>query len=60
MLEKNGEERVSLEDFSKLVGLPIEIIKNELFSKEEATSDVSITELRKVMLNYLNETMLNS
>lgn len=62
MLENKNignEDKVSLENLSKLVGLPATIISNELFSGEPPKNDINIEDLRAKMIKYLNETMLN-
>ncbi len=53
--ETNG--KVSLDMLAKMTGFPVEMIKEELFSGEEATQ-VSLEDLRSAMLTYIDSTML--
>lgn len=53
--ERNG--KVSLEMLAKLTGFPVELIQEEIFKGEDA-EQVSMSDLRSAMLNYLDSTML--
>jgi len=53
--ERNG--KVSLEMLAKLTGFPVEMIQEEIFNGSHS-EQVSMSELRAAMLNYLDSTML--
>lgn len=54
--EKQG--KISLEALASMTGFPIEMIKEEIFNGETASSDISLDELRTAMLSYIDSTML--
>jgi hypothetical protein len=60
MTEQN-DLNVNLNEFASMVGFPVELIKKELFesgsSKDKNQEDISMDELRQVMLKYLDKTM---
>ncbi len=60
MLENQtqDQEMVSLESLADLTGFPVKMIKEELFNSEAAQERVSLDELRKAMVNYIDATML--
>jgi hypothetical protein len=53
--DNNG--KISLEALAKMTGFPIEMIKEEIFQGQN-DQDVSLDELRKAMLSYIDSTML--
>lgn len=58
-MNTNEEKKVDLESFAQMAGFPVELIRKELFLNEEAnTTQVSLDELRKAMIAYLDSTML--
>ncbi|MBC76442.1 MAG: hypothetical protein CME64_10545 [Halobacteriovoraceae bacterium] len=60
MLEKTNQDQelISLESLATLTGFPVKMIKEELFSSEVADEKVSLDELRKAMVSYIDATML--
>ncbi|MCO4753540.1 MAG: hypothetical protein KC478_03615 [Bacteriovoracaceae bacterium] len=60
MLENKtqDQEMVSLESLADLTGFPVKMIKEELFNSEAAQEKVSLDELRKAMVSYIDATML--
>lgn len=57
---KEDQEMVTLKSLSDLTGFPIKMIKDELFANSELGEEtVSLDDLRKAMLNYLDQTMLD-
>lgn len=55
---KDNQEMVSLESLADLTGFPVEMIRTELFKSELSDEKVSLSELRKAMVNYIDATML--
>ena len=53
--DNNG--KISLEALAKMTGFPIEMIKEEIFQGQN-DQDVSLDDLRKAMLSYIDSTML--
>lgn len=53
-----SNDNISMESLSELTGFPLEYLKTELFGEKNNSQDVSIDELRDVMVNYLNKTMM--
>jgi hypothetical protein len=51
------ETKISLEELASMTGFPIEMIQEEIF-QGLGTEDVSLSELRAAMLNYIDSTML--
>lgn len=49
---------VDINEFADMVGFPAELIKKELFTGDSEKSEVTMEELRSVMLQYLNKNML--
>ena len=60
MSKTSVDEAVDLKAFADLAGFPVELIKKELFSKNEDLQTVSIDDLRSAMLKYLDSTMLEA
>jgi hypothetical protein len=57
---KEDQEMVTLKSLSDLTGFPIKMIKDELFANSDLGDDkLSLDDLRKAMLNYLDQTMLD-
>lgn len=60
MAEQN-DLKVNLSEFASMVGFPVELIKKELFESGNASNkeqdQISMDELRQVMLKYLDNTM---
>jgi hypothetical protein len=60
MAEQN-DLKVNLSEFASMVGFPVELIKKELFesgdSSKKEQDQISMDELRQVMLKYLDSTM---
>ena len=55
---KDNAEKVDLDQFASMVGFPVELIKKELFESAEAeTDEITMDQLRAVMLKYLDKTM---
>ncbi len=52
----NKTENISVEDLSKMSGVPADFIQAELFGKDET---VDIEKLRKIMLSQLDSTFMN-
>lgn len=58
-MNNNEESKVDLQSFADMAGFPVELIRKELFTEGEAESDeVSLHDLRKAMLSYLDSTMM--
>lgn len=61
-MNKNGKtedkENICLEEFAKMAGFPLDLVKKELFENEEQPKDLSLSELREAMLGYLSSTMM--
>lgn len=58
----NKDEIVNLEAFSQMVGFPADLIHSELFGKESAkpeNNELSLEDLRKAMVDYIDATMLD-
>lgn len=51
------DEMVSIGELSKMTGFPIEMIQKELFN-DESKGEVSLSELRSAMVNFIDATML--
>lgn len=61
MLDQNANEQelVSLDSLAELTGFPVEMIKSELFNNSSLeTEKVTLAELRKAMVSYIDATML--
>lgn len=60
MLEKNTNERelIELSSLADLTGFPVEMIKKELFDSSLDSEKISLAELRKAMVSYIDQTML--
>ncbi len=58
MSENTGESTsVNLTEFAELTGFPVELIKKELMIGEKSDT-VELSDLRSVMLKYLDSAML--
>lgn len=57
--EGKGKEKVSLDQLAKLTGFSPELIQEELFAGKADGEGVSLEELRSLMLNFIDATMLN-
>ena len=58
MSENTGESTsVNLSEFSEMTGFPVELIKKELMIGEKSNT-VELSDLRSVMLKYLDSAML--
>ncbi len=56
---KEKQEMVTLKSLSDLTGFPVKMIKEELFNEKQLNEEtVSLDELRKAMVSYLDQTML--
>jgi hypothetical protein len=49
-----AEEVVSLGVLAELTGFPVDYIKRELLSDDDAITEMTMTELRKRVLSYLD------
>ncbi|MEX0797981.1 MAG: hypothetical protein WD025_00960 [Bacteriovoracaceae bacterium] len=60
MLEnkERDQELISLESLADLTGFPVEMIRKELFKADVTDERISLGELRKAMVNYIDATML--
>lgn len=56
--QSKAKEKVSLQQLAELTGFSPEIIKQELFPSNEGDDAVSLEELRSLMMNYIDATML--
>ena len=54
VVSSQEDSKVSLETFSSLTGFPLSFIKKELLISDK--EEVSLSDLRKSMLEYLNLT----
>lgn len=52
------KEKISLEQLAKLTGFSPDIIQQELFAGSPDGEGVSLEELRSLMLNFIDATML--
>ena len=65
MMNKTGptgqahEEIVSLDGLSRLTGMPVELIKKELFEDEAVSDQIPMERLREKMMKYLNSAMFD-
>jgi hypothetical protein len=52
--------KISLNTLAEMTGFPAELIQQELFSSQETAENegVSLEELRKAMLSYIDSAML--
>lgn len=57
-VQESGEEIISLKSLADLTGFPVEMIKSELFKSELADEELTLDDLRKAMVNYIDATML--
>lgn len=56
---KEKQEMVTLKSLSDLTGFPVKMIKEELFNEKQLSEEtVSLDDLRKAMVSYLDQTML--
>lgn len=56
---KEKQEMVTLKSLSDLTGFPVKMIKEELFNDAQLNEEtVSLDDLRKAMVTYLDQTML--
>lgn len=56
---KEKQEMVTLKSLSDLTGFPVKMIKEELFNESQVGDEgVSLDALRKAMVSYLDQTML--
>jgi hypothetical protein len=53
-----GSTIVDLGSLSDLTGFPVELIKKELFEQNDASTKMSLDDLRKAMISYIDEAML--
>lgn len=53
-VSKPTEEVVSLGTLAELTGFPVDYIKRELLSGDEEVTEMTMTELRKRVLAYLD------
>lgn len=60
MLENKNDdqEMISLESLADLTGFPVEMIRTELFKSELTEEKITLDELRKAMVSYIDATML--
>ena len=54
-----SDQSVDLQQFAEMTGFPIELVKKELFGENEPGKEVSLSDLREAMLNYLDSTMMD-
>lgn len=53
-------QKVDLDAFANLAGFPVDLIKKELFKGQENDDEISISDLRKAMVAYLDSTMMEN
>jgi hypothetical protein len=62
MLEESkkteGSTIVDLAFLSDLTGFPVELINKELFEQNDASTKMSLEDLREAMISYLDKAML--
>ncbi|MFP5458275.1 MAG: hypothetical protein ACLGG7_06030 [Bacteriovoracia bacterium] len=56
--QSKAKEKVSLQQLAELTGFSPELIKQELFPAKEGEDAVSLEELRSLMMNFIDATML--
>lgn len=56
--QTQAKEKVSLQQLAELTGFSPEIIKQELFPSKDGEDSVSLEELRSLMMNFIDATML--
>ena len=58
-MNTNEDKKVDLDSFAEMAGFPVELIRKELFeNSKEKQNEVSLDDLRKAMLSYLDSTMM--
>lgn len=58
-MNTNEDSKINLESFAQLAGFPVELIRKELFLEGRMDQgQVSLDELRRAMIAYLDSTML--
>ncbi len=55
----DAHKKVSLEKLSEMTGFPVELIQQELFLGQKTKEGVSLEELRKAMLTFIDSTLLS-
>jgi hypothetical protein len=62
MLEESkkteGSTIVDLASLSDLTGFPVALIKKELFEQNDASTKMSLEDLREAMVSYIDKAML--
>ena len=58
-IKKEDKEMVSFNTLAKLTGFSDEIIRKELSLESDVESEISLTDLRKVMARFVHSSMLN-
>lgn len=60
MLEQNTNEQelIKLSSLAELTGFPEEMIKKELFNSSLDSEQITLADLRKAMVSYIDATML--
>lgn len=59
-MNRNENEKVDLEAFANMAGFPVELVRKELFQDSSNEDEISLADLRKAMLAYIDSTMLES
>ena len=54
----DNSQKVSLAALSEMTGFPAELIQQELFMGQGSEEGVSLDELRALMLNFIDATLL--
>jgi UDP-N-acetyl-D-mannosaminuronic acid transferase (WecB/TagA/CpsF family) len=54
----NEQELIELSSLAELTGFPLEMIKKELFNSSLESEKVTLADLRKAMVSYIDATML--
>ncbi|MCT4641752.1 MAG: hypothetical protein N4A33_05590 [Bacteriovoracaceae bacterium] len=59
-MNNQSEETITLDSLSNLTGFPAELIRKELFdgTQMEDNQEIPLADLRKAMLSFIDETML--
>lgn len=54
----NEQELIELSSLAELTGFPVEMIKKELFNSSLDSEKITLADLRKAMVSYIDATML--
>ncbi len=59
MSSNDENQTVDLNSFAEMAGFPLELINKELFNGNGPDGEVSLEDLRKAMISYLDSTMMD-